>query len=110
MENTPDKKPRKLKQIFNKVAGAVKFAGAVAKDTFKDLNNKKEIGLFAVAFLVPIPGASVAYITYRVAKYHAKHKPANDNKPENDLKPQTEAAPENAKPAKKKKPGFKFGK
>lgn len=115
----PEKKPSKLKRIFNKIARASKHIGPIAKDTFKDLRNKKELGLFIAAVALPVPGVSAAYIGYRVAKYRNKHKPANDDaanaQPPEAAPPETKPASPDAeppRPPKKKRTfkGFKFGK
>ena len=104
MSENPDEKakPEKLswrqraKIVFDDVSKREAFG--VIKETAKDLRKGKEIAILAGSSV--IPGGWIGYGAYRVAKYRAMKKAANDNTPPQDAQP----APKKPKRGKKPNP------
>lgn len=101
--NTP-KEPTKFGKGVSFLRKQFKSAMDITVDTAKDLKDKKEIGLLAVAIVAP--GALLPYGAYRIKRYNDKKKqpPANDNAAD---APKVEDAPKPPKKPCKKKAGPK---
>ena len=109
--NTPDNTPpedatpkeqSKFGKSMSFLRKQFKSAVNVTVDTAKDLKDKKEIGLLAVAIVAP--GALIPYGAYRIKRYNDKKNkqpPANDNAADPTNMPKVDETPKPPKATKK---------
>lgn len=55
--------------FFNQIAAATKTAGPVLRLTLADMKAWREWKIILIAVAAPIPGATAAYIAYRIARW-----------------------------------------